>query len=316
MRPRPHTSSQLADRADPTRPRSQASATLATSSSSTASSRSGGTCTSSQTRSTPCLCSTPVRRPFLSISPLARRVRLLTLSLDSPADDCPDALPFTSILSLDVAAEAGCDPSRIVQLYGASKDFGANGLRAGVAVIQHNADLMAALAATAMEMRMGSPTVRPSHLSQRSEEHLERARACSVDDALTLSLSTRTGRPLVGPPHLARAPDLPLAQQGRPRPRVRVPHRLAPSARPPLHACARRPLSPRRLAPARRQGRVRRSRRGARRQVRKGGGVPRPDRRRRRVPGSGCVPLPLSAVAPCTSCLCVRLRLSLRSSWR
>ncbi|GAA5904791.1 hypothetical protein JCM8208_001355 [Rhodotorula glutinis] len=74
------------------------------------------------------------------------------------ADDCPDALPFTSILSIDVAAEAGCDPSRIIQLYGASKDFGCNGLRAGVAVIQHNGDLMSALASTAIEMRMGSPT--------------------------------------------------------------------------------------------------------------------------------------------------------------
>ncbi|GAA5824944.1 hypothetical protein JCM11251_006033 [Rhodosporidiobolus azoricus] len=71
--------------------------------------------------------------------------------LDSPR-------PFTSILSVDVFKEAGCNPARVVQLYGMSKDFGANGLRAGNLVCQHNPKLVGALASTAMPMRMGSPT--------------------------------------------------------------------------------------------------------------------------------------------------------------
>ncbi|BGP49569.1 hypothetical protein JCM10450v2_005463 [Rhodotorula kratochvilovae] len=82
---------------------------------------------------------------------------IYALSVFDP-DDYADALPFTSILSIDVLTEAGCNPSRIIQLYGASKDFGANGIRAGAAVIQHNKRLMGALAANAMPMRMGSPT--------------------------------------------------------------------------------------------------------------------------------------------------------------
>ncbi|BGP54406.1 hypothetical protein JCM8202v2_001984 [Rhodotorula sphaerocarpa] len=48
---------------------------------------------------------------------------------DSP--DLPNAAPFTSVLSLDVRQDAGCDPARIMSLYGMSKDFGANGFRGG-----------------------------------------------------------------------------------------------------------------------------------------------------------------------------------------
>ncbi|CEQ41537.1 SPOSA6832_03261, partial [Sporobolomyces salmonicolor] len=72
--------------------------------------------------------------------------------------DSPDARPFTSILSIDVLSEAHCNPSRIIQLYGMSKDFGSNGLRAGTLVCQHNPLLLRGLASTAMTMRMGSPT--------------------------------------------------------------------------------------------------------------------------------------------------------------
>lgn len=44
--------------------------------------------------------------------------------------DTPDnpSTPFVSLLSID-PAEVGCDPSRLHVIYGASKDFGANGLR-------------------------------------------------------------------------------------------------------------------------------------------------------------------------------------------
>ncbi|GAA6028536.1 hypothetical protein JCM8097_007269 [Rhodosporidiobolus ruineniae] len=75
---------------------------------------------------------------------------------DSP--DMPNPLPFTSILSIDPLKEAECNPARVVQLYGMSKDFGANGFRAGNLCIQHNPALVGALAATAFPARMGSPT--------------------------------------------------------------------------------------------------------------------------------------------------------------
>ncbi|GAA6050492.1 hypothetical protein NBRC10513_008149 [Rhodotorula toruloides] len=77
---------------------------------------------------------------------------------NSAYDGKPDGRPFISILSIDVLREADCDPSRILLLYGMSKDFGANGFRGGALVCQHNEQFMAALASTAMPMRMGSPT--------------------------------------------------------------------------------------------------------------------------------------------------------------
>lgn len=77
---------------------------------------------------------------------------------NSVYDSNADGRPFVSILSVDVLREAGCDPSRVLVLYGMSKDFGANGFRGGTLVCQHNEEFMAALASTAMPMRMGSPT--------------------------------------------------------------------------------------------------------------------------------------------------------------
>ncbi|TKA55526.1 hypothetical protein B0A53_02702 [Rhodotorula sp. CCFEE 5036] len=74
------------------------------------------------------------------------------------APDVPSALPFTSVLSLNVKKDAECDPARILVLYGMSKDFGANGFRAGAMVCQHNDKLLQAISANAMTMRMGSPT--------------------------------------------------------------------------------------------------------------------------------------------------------------
>lgn len=40
-----------------------------------------------------------------------------------------------------------------------SKDFGANGFRAGAMVCQHNDKLLSAIASKARPMRMGSPSV-------------------------------------------------------------------------------------------------------------------------------------------------------------
>ncbi|BGP33386.1 hypothetical protein JCM10296v2_005186 [Rhodotorula toruloides] len=77
---------------------------------------------------------------------------------NSVYDGNSDGRPFISILSIDVLGEADCDPSRVLVLYGMSKDFGANGFRGGALVCQHNEEFMAALASTAMPMRMGSPT--------------------------------------------------------------------------------------------------------------------------------------------------------------
>ncbi|KII84198.1 hypothetical protein PLICRDRAFT_374221 [Plicaturopsis crispa FD-325 SS-3] len=54
----------------------------------------------------------------------------------------PDPTPFVSVLSLDVRAECGCDPSRIHVLAGPTKDLGASGLKVGAFVSQHNPDLV------------------------------------------------------------------------------------------------------------------------------------------------------------------------------
>lgn len=53
------------------------------------------------------------------------------------------AVPFESILSIDPTGLI--DPSLIHVLWGMSKDFGANGLRMGITVTQHNPDMQAAL---------------------------------------------------------------------------------------------------------------------------------------------------------------------------
>ncbi|KAL8276984.1 hypothetical protein RQP46_010619 [Phenoliferia psychrophenolica] len=66
------------------------------------------------------------------------------------------AVPFTSILNVDVAS-LGVNPARIIQLYGMSKDFGANGFRVGVMVVQHNPLLHGAISAGGMLLKIGSP---------------------------------------------------------------------------------------------------------------------------------------------------------------
>ncbi|GAA5873886.1 hypothetical protein JCM16303_002622 [Sporobolomyces ruberrimus] len=73
-------------------------------------------------------------------------------------NDSPSSRPFTSILSLDVLSSADCSPSRIIELYGLSKDFGANGLRGANLVSQNSSSILSGLSTTAMMMRIGSPT--------------------------------------------------------------------------------------------------------------------------------------------------------------
>lgn len=66
-------------------------------------------------------------------------------------------VPFTSILSIDLEKEAGCDPARVHHLYGASKDFCMNGLRIGV-LHTRNAALCDSFNAPALFIKIGSPS--------------------------------------------------------------------------------------------------------------------------------------------------------------
>ena len=68
------------------------------------------------------------------------------------------AAPFTSLLSIDVQAEAGCDLKRVVHLYAASKDFGVNGFRVGVAVVR-DPELYRGVMNGAFACKIGSPSV-------------------------------------------------------------------------------------------------------------------------------------------------------------
>ncbi|SPO06208.1 related to 1-aminocyclopropane-2-carboxylate synthase 2 [Cephalotrichum gorgonifer] len=62
---------------------------------------------------------------------------------ENTVDEHPPASPFESCLS--VPSEGVIDPSRLHVLWGMSKDFGANGLRVGAIISQHNPALHAAL---------------------------------------------------------------------------------------------------------------------------------------------------------------------------
>ncbi|BGO96333.1 hypothetical protein NBRC10512_000333 [Rhodotorula toruloides] len=98
------------------------------------------------------------RHVLVAYAKLAEKWGLYLVSDEIYANSVFGGVDFVSILSIDVLREASCNPSRIVALYGMSKDFGANGFRAGSLVCQHNDRIMSALAAGAMPMRMGSPT--------------------------------------------------------------------------------------------------------------------------------------------------------------
>jgi aspartate/methionine/tyrosine aminotransferase len=60
--------------------------------------------------------------------------------------EIPDALPFTSILALDL--EEDIDRSLLHMAYGASKDFCANGLRLGM-IYSKNEGLIGSMASVA-----------------------------------------------------------------------------------------------------------------------------------------------------------------------
>lgn len=61
----------------------------------------------------------------------------------NPHDASPPPEPFTSVLSIPL--DGLIDPSLVHVLWGVSKDFGANGLRVGFVISQHNETLMNAL---------------------------------------------------------------------------------------------------------------------------------------------------------------------------
>jgi aspartate/methionine/tyrosine aminotransferase len=62
---------------------------------------------------------------------------------ENKVDKDAAAIPFESVLSID--PEGIIDPSLVHVLWGMSKDFGANGLRMGITVTQHNPGMQAAL---------------------------------------------------------------------------------------------------------------------------------------------------------------------------
>ncbi|GAA6059750.1 hypothetical protein JCM10212_001958 [Sporobolomyces blumeae] len=102
-----------------------------------------------------------------------------------------DAVPFTSILSIDPLAEAHCNPSRIHVVYSASKDWGVNGLRLGVLVSQSNPALHTAMESSCLLMKISSasdilwtsllldPVALPHYLSM-NQSRLARAYAAAV----------------------------------------------------------------------------------------------------------------------------------------
>lgn len=65
-------------------------------------------------------------------------------TVDSPKEACTD---FTSVLS--IPTEGNIDAALVHVLWGASKDFGANGIRLGVVVSQSNPELLSAIRACA-----------------------------------------------------------------------------------------------------------------------------------------------------------------------
>jgi 1-aminocyclopropane-1-carboxylate synthase len=67
---------------------------------------------------------------------------------ENKEDSNPPPVPFTSILSIE--ASQYINPALVHVLWGMSKDFGANGLRAGAIISQHNAAFMRALVPVAI----------------------------------------------------------------------------------------------------------------------------------------------------------------------
>lgn len=100
-------------------------------------------------------------------------------------DTHPPPTPFQSILSID--PEGIIDPARMHVLWGMSKDFGANGLRMGVVVSQHNPALHAALQPTGLFASISSLT--------------EHAVTCILEDDAWVEAYVRENRRLLGERH-------------------------------------------------------------------------------------------------------------------
>lgn len=73
--------------------------------------------------------------------------------------DNANAQTFVSLLSIDPLAEAGCNPARVHVIYGASKDWGANGFRIGCLISQANPQLHTAMESSCLLMKISSPAV-------------------------------------------------------------------------------------------------------------------------------------------------------------
>ncbi|WOO77223.1 putative aminotransferase aclI [Vanrija pseudolonga] len=73
-------------------------------------------------------------------------------------ENLPNAAPFISVASLDFEKETGApfDKSRVHIVYSVSKDFGANGLRIGCVISQHNPVVLRALLHTVFLMKVSS----------------------------------------------------------------------------------------------------------------------------------------------------------------
>ena len=70
---------------------------------------------------------------------------------ENTIDDLPSPpVPFESALSINTTDTEIIDPHLVHVLWGMSKDFGANGLRLGVIISQHNTDLQLALTGVAL----------------------------------------------------------------------------------------------------------------------------------------------------------------------
>lgn len=97
-------------------------------------------------------------------------------------DTHPPPTPFESILSIDPAGLI--DPARLHVLWGLSKDFGANGLRLGVVVSQHNPAVHAAL--------------QPAGLFSSISSLTEHAASCLLEDDAWVEAYIAENRRLLG----------------------------------------------------------------------------------------------------------------------
>ncbi|KAJ6781271.1 hypothetical protein PWT90_05030 [Aphanocladium album] len=100
-------------------------------------------------------------------------------------DTHPPPTPFESILSVDPAGLV--DPARIHVLWGLSKDFGANGIRLGVVLSQHNPGVRA--------------TLQPAGLFSSISSLTEHAASCILEDDAWVEAYVKENQSLLGLHH-------------------------------------------------------------------------------------------------------------------